>query len=276
MDSNTNFTDNDPWRVFRIMSEFVDGFETMGNIGPAVSIFGSARTPKSDKYYVMARKLAKMLCEHELAIITGGGPGIMEAANRGAHDVGGTSVGLNITLPHEQTANPYHDVRLDFRYFFARLVMFVKYSCSFVCFPGGFGTLHEFFNSMTLIQTGKAERFPVVLIGKEYWSGMEKWVKKVMLNDGYNKIDADDLDLFTITDSLDEALKIIVDAKEVRQCRMEAGHSCMETGEGTLIGLPPDSCKPRGGKTTKAEKAKKATKAKHTQPIHTERKKKKQ
>ena len=265
MDTNTTFTNNDPWRVFRIMSEFVDGFETMGNIGPAVSIFGSARTPKSDKYYIMARKLAKLLCKHELAIITGGGPGIMEAANRGANDVGGTSVGLNITLPHEQTANPYHDVRLDFRYFFARLVMFVKYACSFVCFPGGFGTLHEFFNSMTLIQTGKAERFPVVLIGKEYWSGMERWVKKVMLNDGYNKIDADDMALFTITDSLDEAVSIIVEAKKVQQCRIDAGQTNMETGEGTLIGLPPYSGKPH-------KRNKKSTRA---QPIHTGRKKKK-
>jgi len=136
------------------MSEFVDGFETMSRVGPAVSVFGSARTPRTDTYYRKARKLASMLARRKYAVITGGGPGIMEAANRGASDVGGKSVGLNITLPQEQTANPYQDIELDFRYFFARLVMFVKYSCPFVCFPRAFGTLQEYFYYMTLIQTG--------------------------------------------------------------------------------------------------------------------------
>ena len=164
MTEQATFTNEDTWRVFRIMSEFVEGFETMSRIGPAVSIFGSARARKTAPDYVEARKLARTLAEQGFAIVTGGGPGIMEAANRGAADAGGTSVGLNITLPHEQKANPYANVQIDFHYFFARLVMFVKYSCAFVCLPGGFGTLHEFFNSMTLIQTGKAEMFPVVLM----------------------------------------------------------------------------------------------------------------
>ena len=208
------FTTEDTWRVFRIMSEFVEGFETMSQVGPAVSIFGSARTPRSHGDYRKARKLAAMLVEKDFTIITGGGPGIMEAANRGAHDAHGTSVGLNITLPHEQVSNPWANVRLDFRYFFARLVMFVKYANAFVCFPGGFGTLHEFFNSMTLIQTGKAAPFPVVLIGRRYWSGLVDWIRKSMLKDTYNKIDQADMDLFHVTDSLHEAVRIIMECRE--------------------------------------------------------------
>ncbi|MBT3201960.1 MAG: TIGR00730 family Rossman fold protein [Phycisphaerales bacterium] len=207
------FIGEDPWRVFRILSEFVDGFDTMSQVGPAVSIFGSARTPEDDPYYRKAKKFAAMLAKERYTVITGGGPGIMAAANQGANEAGGTSVGLNITLPTEQFPNPFQDVTLDFRYFFVRLVMFVKYSSAFVCFPGGFGTLHEFFNSMTLIQTGKATRFPVILIGKSFWNGMEDWVKKIMLsNRSYNKISPEDMDLFTVTDSLHEAMDIILKA----------------------------------------------------------------
>ncbi len=206
------FIGEDPWRVFRILSEFVDGFDTMSQVGPAVSIFGSARTPEDDPYYKKARKLAGMLAEKEFTVITGGGPGIMAAANQGAIEAGGTSVGLNITLPIEQSPNPFHDVTLDFRYFFVRLVMFVKYSRAFVCFPGGFGTLHEFFNSMTLIQTGKATRFPVVLIGKSFWKGMEEWIDKAMLHKSYQKISPEDMDQFVITDSLKEAVDVICKA----------------------------------------------------------------
>lgn len=242
MENRPAFATEDTWRVFRIMSEFVEGFETMGPIGPAVSVFGSARTPKSDASYAEARKLSRMLVERDFAIITGGGPGIMEAANRGAHDAGGTSVGLNITLPNEQKDNPYANVRVDFRYFFARLVMFVKYSCAFVCFPGGFGTLHEFFNSMTLIQTGKAERFPVVLIGRNYWKGLLKWMHKNLLHDGYAKVDAGDLDLFSITDSLDEAVRIIEEARlldEARKAEPVLTRGRRLTGEGTIEGEPP-------------------------------------
>ena len=238
MPDGERFINEDPWRVFRIMSEFVDGFETMSQIGPAVSIFGSARTPRTDPYYRKTRKLASMLAKKNFSIITGGGPGIMEAANRGAHDVGGLSVGLNITLPHEQTANPWAQTQLDFRYFFARLVMFVKYSQAFVCMPGGFGTLHEFFNSMTLIQTGKADKFPVVLIGKSFWTPLVDWIKTTMLpKRTYAKISKEDLDLFVLTDSLKEAVDIIVGS-----CPLPANRTSTPNPtsvEGTLTGLPP-------------------------------------
>ena len=241
MSDEAKFVNQDPWRVFRIMSEFVDGFETMSRLGPAVSIFGSARAPRSHWHYVKARKLARMLAEENFAIITGGGPGIMEAANRGAHDVQGSSVGLNITLPREQKANPYAGIQIDFRYFFARLVMFVKYACSFVCFPGGFGTLHEFFNSMTLIQTGKASRFPVVLIGRSYWKGLADWMHKGMVRGDYGKIELADLDLFTVTDSLTQTVEIIKRARDLRpygdEKQVDIGEFRM-TGEGTLMGRP--------------------------------------
>ncbi|MCD4825963.1 MAG: TIGR00730 family Rossman fold protein [Phycisphaerae bacterium] len=239
-----DFTDQDTWRVFRIMSEFVDGYETMSKLGPAVSIFGSARTPKSDPYYTKARNLARMLAERGFAIISGGGGGIMEAANRGAFDVRGNSVGLNISLPEEQMSNPYANIQLDFRYFFARLVMFVKYSNAFVCMPGGFGTLHEFFNSMTLIQTGKADPFPVILIGRSFWRGMTDWIEKAMLHQGHPKIDPSDMNRFYVTDSLNEAVKIIVEAHSLDQVRrakysQQLPTSLRETAEGTLMGQPP-------------------------------------
>jgi len=233
----------DTWRVFRIMSEFVDGFETMSRIGPAVSIFGSARTPRKNPHYARARRCARMLADKGFAIITGGGPGIMEAANRGAHDVGGVSVGLNITLPSEQRANPYASIRLDFRYFFARLVMFVKYACSFVCFPGGFGTIHEFFNSMTLIQTGKADNFPVILVGRRYWMGLVQWMKGQMLDHGYGKIDPEDLHLFTLTDDLEQVVEIVQKAQAREQqaaaIPISARPDDWPSGEGTVTGRPP-------------------------------------
>ena len=237
-----DFINGDPWRIFRIMSEFVEGFETMSRVGPGVSIFGSARTPRHDVYYRKARKLAAMLSERGFTIITGGGGGIMEAANRGAFDVRGNSVGLNIDLPMEQVSNPYANIQINFRYFFARLVMFMKYSVSFVCMPGGFGTLHEFYNAMTLIQTGKAERFPVVLIGKSFWRGQIDWIHSVMLRRGTQKIDHADLDLFTVTDSLKEAVEIIQAAHEEHQARHAAdrtGDFLEYTGEGTRSGQPP-------------------------------------
>ncbi len=166
----------------------------------------------------------------------------MEAANRGAADVGGVSIGLNITLPEEQSKNPFQSISLDFRYFFARLVMFVKYACSFVCFPGGFGTLHEFFNSMTLIQTEKADLFPVILVGKNFWKGMIDWMRKAMLEDGHAKIGKQDMDMFFLTDDLEEAVKIIEEAKLLDQCRraepITSGTHRL-TGEGTVVGRPP-------------------------------------
>ena len=241
MADQIEFIQQDPWRVFRIMSEFVEGFEAMSQVGPGVSIFGSARTPRSHNDYAQARRLARMLAERNYTVITGGGPGIMEAANRGGADGGGMSVGLNIALPSEQKANPYANISMDFRYFFARLMMFVKYSCAFVCFPGGFGTLHEFFNSMTLIQTGKAERFPVILIGKRHWRPLINWFRKAMLDHDFNKIDPENMDLFTLTDDLDQAMAIIEEAMEVQRCRethaIPIGPTRL-TGEGTLTGRP--------------------------------------
>jgi len=231
----------DPWRIFRIMSEFVEGFEAMSTIGPAVSVFGSARTRRNDPYYAKARKLGRMLARAGLATITGGGPGIMEAANRGAKEAGGKSVGLNITLPHEQKANPYANVPITFHYFFARLMMFVKYASSFICFPGGFGTLHEFYNSMTLIQTGKAERFPVVLIGSEFWDGHIAWIRKQMLETDMPFISPEDMDLFTITDDLDKALAIVKEAVAESHRRQNEPKTLLTrpSGEGTLMGQPP-------------------------------------
>jgi hypothetical protein len=234
MTEYAQFTQEDPWRVFRIMSEFVEGFETMSQFGPAVSVFGSARTPRSDPHYAKARALCGMLARRGLTIITGGGPGIMEAANRGASDVGGTSVGLNISLPMEQKAN--------FHYFFARMVMFMKYAQSFICFPGGFGTLHEFFNAMTLIQTDKAERFPVILVGRSYWKDMVKWIRRTMLDGPYEMISASDLDLFTVTDSLPQIVEIVEEAVRAEKARQSAPAptgSRRPSGEGTVMGEPP-------------------------------------
>ncbi len=203
-----SFYYEDLWRVFRIMAEFVEGFETMSKIGRAVSIFGSARSSPNNKYYKMAENLAQMLVKRKFAVITGGGPGIMEAANRGAYESKGLSVGLNIHLPQEQKPNPYHNVSLDFHYFFARKMMFVKYAWAFVCFPGGFGTLDEFFEAMTLIQTNKSPRFPVVCIGTEYWSGLRDWMTKVLLKQ-YKSIDSEDMLLFEVTDDIEAAAEFI-------------------------------------------------------------------
>ena len=197
------------WRIFRIMSEFVDGFEVMSAVGPAVSIFGSSRATSDDRYYKQAQALAAKFVEQGLAVITGGGPGIMEAANKGAIEAGGTSVGLNITLPEEQLPNKYQNVALDFRYFFCRKVMFVKYALAFVCFPGGFGTMDEFFESMTLIQTEKSRKMPVVLFGSEFWEPLRKWMETIM-RDQHGYIGPDDLGLFHIVDDLDEAVSCVI------------------------------------------------------------------
>jgi len=237
----------DPWRIFRIMSEFVDAFEEMSRVGPAVSVFGSARTPKDNRFYGMARKLSGMLARAGFAVITGGGPGIMEAANRGADEAGGKSVGLNIALPHEQMANPYANIRLDFHYFFARKVMFVKYACAFVCFPGGYGTMDEFFESMTLIQTEKVDPFPVVLIGKAFWGKLIGWMENVMQR-RHKLISPGDTDLFYMTDSLREAVSIVEEGRALEACRQAepARHGVRRpSGEGTVVGAPPRSRKSR-------------------------------
>jgi uncharacterized protein (TIGR00730 family) len=210
MSDGNSFIREDPWRIFRIMSEFVDSFQTMSQIGPAVTIFGSARTKPSDKYYRAAVAIAKGLAQHNLAVVTGGGPGIMEAANRGAAQGGGKSVGLNIELPREQTGNRYTNLPLHFHYFFARKVCFVKYSLGFIYMPGGFGTLDEFFEVATLVQTERIPQFPLILFGRDYWKGLVQWMK-TQLDGRHEFIGPRDLDLFKITDDPEEAVRIILD-----------------------------------------------------------------
>jgi uncharacterized protein (TIGR00730 family) len=201
------FLDSDPWRSLRILSEFVEGFDALASVGKAVTIFGSARVGEGDPYYAKARKLAGLLAHEGFAVITGGGPGVMEAANRGCHDAGGLSIGCNIELPHEQAVNQYVDLAVEFRYFFARKTMFVKYADGFAIFPGGFGTLDELFESLTLIQTGKIKHFPVVLVGTEYWSGLLDWLRTEAVPRG--AIDLVDLDLFHVTDDMAEACRLL-------------------------------------------------------------------
>lgn len=204
------FTHTDPWRVMRIQGEFVEGFETLAELGPAVSIFGSARVEEGDPVYQAAVETARLLAEAGLVIITGGGPGIMEAGNRGAKLAGGTSVGLNIELPFEQGTNPYVEVAVNFHYFFVRKTMFVKYAQGFVIFPGGFGTLDELFESLTLIQTGKVTNFPVILYGSEYWSGLLDWLKNTMLAQG--KIAEADLRLLVVADTPEDVRNLLISA----------------------------------------------------------------
>ena len=196
------------WRVFRIMSEFVEGFEELKDVGPAISIFGSARTAKNDWSYKCTMKVAEGLAKRGFAVISGGGPGIMEAANRGARDAKGVSIGLNIQLPKEQKPNRYQDVSLTFRHFFVRKVMFVKYAVGYVIMPGGFGTLDEFFEALTLIQTGKTRRFPVVIMGRNYWKGLLRWMERSMVGEGM--ISPEDMKTFHLTDDVEEAVEYIV------------------------------------------------------------------
>src|SRR5688572_11526136 len=199
----------DPWRIFRIMAEFVDSFETMSRVGPAVTIFGSARTPPTDPAYQASLELARLLAANKLAVITGGGPGIMEAANRGAAESKGRSVGLNIQLPFEQAPNPFANIPVDFRYFFARKVCFVKYSTAFIFMPCGYGTLDEFFEVATLVQTRKITRFPLILYGRDYWSGLLKWIKSTLDKNGF--ISPGDMELFTLVDEPQAAVDIVLD-----------------------------------------------------------------
>jgi uncharacterized protein (TIGR00730 family) len=201
---------NDSWAIFKIMGEFVNGYEKMSRIGPCVSIFGSARTKPEDLNYQLAESIAKKITENGYGVITGGGPGIMEAGNKGAHLAGGTSVGLNITLPFEQHDNPYidSDKSIDFDYFFVRKVMFVKYSQGFVVMPGGFGTLDEFFEALTLIQTHKIDKFPIILVDSKFWGGLWDWITNTLLK-ANNNISEVDLDLVHIVDTEDEVLNVL-------------------------------------------------------------------
>jgi uncharacterized protein (TIGR00730 family) len=247
--------DRDTWRIFRIMSEFVEGFEVMASVGPAVSIFGSARTKPQEKHYKAAERTSALLAKAGFAVITGGGPGIMEAGNKGAFEAGGKSIGLNITLPQEQEANRYQTISLDFHYFYARKVMFVKYASAFICFPGGYGTLDEFFETMTLIQTLKVEAFPIILYGSQYWTGLAEWIKQQLIP---KYIDREDVEIFKIVDTpeevatlvkagvkkhwwrpLDDELDRLSTNGSSRKKTPLSGAKAEDTGEGTRYGRRP-------------------------------------
>jgi uncharacterized protein (TIGR00730 family) len=202
----------DPWRIFRIMAEFVDAFETLSAAGPAVTIFGSARLPASDPYYKLAVTLGSRLARQNLAVITGGGPGIMEAANRGAAKAKGKSIGLNIELPHEQEGNRFVNIPINFHYFFSRKVCFVKYSVAFIFMPGGFGTLDEFFELVTLVQTQRIPRFPLILVGKSFWKGLLSWIDSTLVKNAL--ISPGDKELFSLTDDPDEVLEIVMEFRK--------------------------------------------------------------
>ena len=203
----------DPWRVLRIQGEFVAGFDALSKLPKAVTVFGSARTTPEDASYQLGVEVGRKLAEHSYAVITGGGPGIMEAANRGAHEAGGLSVGLGIELPHEQGLNEYVDLGLNFRFFFARKTMFLKYSQAFICLPGGMGTMDEFFEVMCMVQTGKVTNYPIVLMGTDYWSGLLEWMENTLAANGY--INEGDRELFLLTDDPDEALSHIIQRHQV-------------------------------------------------------------
>lgn len=248
--ANTAPTPHNPaeetWRIFRIMAEFVEGFEMMSQVGPAVTIFGSSRTTPDDPFYEQAVTCGRLLAQRGLAVVTGGGPGIMEAANKGAAEAGGKSVGLNIALPHEQEPNEFQNIPLDFHYFFARKVMFVKYAVGMICMPGGFGTLDEFFESMTLLQTGKSPPMGVALIGRSFWDPLIGWLRDTVLA-AHGNISLEDLDLFTITDDPRAAVDWVYDCYQ-RQCDLERrpAAAAMDqhptqrlTAEGTVFGVPP-------------------------------------
>ncbi len=217
----TDWVHTDPWRVMRIQAEFVEGFGAMADVGPAISVFGSARTTPDDPDYAIAEQVGARLARAGYAVITGGGPGIMEAANKGANEAGGLSIGLGIELPFEQRLNDWVDLGINFRYFFARKTVFVKYAQGFVVFPGGFGTLDELFEAITLVQTGKMTSFPLVLVGTQYWSPLVDWMHGTLLAGG--KIGAGDLDLITVTDDPATVLEVIVAADRRRNEAVENG-----------------------------------------------------
>jgi uncharacterized protein (TIGR00730 family) len=253
----------DSWRIFRIMSEFVEGFEALGGIGKAVAIFGSARTAPEHPDYKAAEKLARMLVKADYAVITGGGPGIMEAGNKGAFEAGGTSVGCNITLPQEQEANPYQTISLDFHYFYARKVMFLKYTSAIVCFPGGFGTLDEFFEAITLIQTLKSEPFPVILHGSDYWGGLVEWMRKTLIP---RYVDPEDVDIFRVVDSPKQSMDLIrASAKKIWWKPLDDARAAQETAAtkktGPLAGANADS-----GEGTRYGRRARTTTAEHARP----------
>ena len=217
----TDWVHTDPWRVLRIQSEFVEGFGALAELGPAISVFGSARTTPEDPMYQAAEQLGRALSEAGFAVITGGGPGTMEAANKSACEADGVSVGLGIELPFESGLNRFVDIGINFRYFFARKMMFVKYAQGFVVLPGGFGTFDELFEALTLVQTQKVTSFPIILVGRDYWSGLVDWIKATVLADG--KITENDLDMFRVTDDINEAVEILVEAQRRRHSAAPGG-----------------------------------------------------
>jgi hypothetical protein len=246
-------SDKDSWRIFRIMAEFVEGFEVMAPVGRAVSIFGSARTKPGDPFFHHAEETARLLAKEGFAVITGGGPGIMEAGNKGAFDAKGTSIGLNISLPQEQEGNKYQTISLDFHYFYARKVMFVKYASAFICFPGGFGTLDEFFETLTLVQTLKIDAFPIILFGSKFWGGLVDWMRDQLRP---QFIDGEDIDIFRIVDEPKEAVRLIKAGVKKHWWKPEdaelnkathngkaktplSGAKSADTGEGTRYGKRP-------------------------------------
>ena len=232
----SDFTHTDPWRVLRIQSEFVEGFDALAALGPAVTLFGSARTLESDPMYAAALETARLLGKTGLSIITGGGPGIMEAANRGARAAGATSVGLNIELPFEQHVNPYVDITVEFRYFFVRKTMLIRYAQAFVIFPGGFGTMDELFEALTLIQTGKIKNFPVILFGVSYWKGLLDWSRQTLLAEG--KVSEEDLSLLMSTDDPEQVRDIVLEAsrgqgtRRAQEARAQANTRRVYAGPG--------------------------------------------
>ncbi|MBE3064073.1 MAG: TIGR00730 family Rossman fold protein [Spirochaetes bacterium] len=231
---NSDFLGQDPWRVFRIMAEFVDGFEMMARVPPGISVFGSARAGPDAPYYRKAVETGQLIAEAGFSVITGGGPGIMEAANRGAKAAGGESVGLNIILPFEQVANPYLTKVINFRYFFVRKVMFSKYAIGLIFFPGGFGTLDEFYDTVTLIQTGKIHRLPVVLMGTDFWGGQLKWLRETAL-DHFGHISPEDLDLVHPTDDPAEAVRFICENLAPRDRELVPDFEKWDTPEGKVM-----------------------------------------
>jgi uncharacterized protein (TIGR00730 family) len=225
------FTHTEPWRVLRIQAEFVYGLNALAEVGAGVAVFGSARTDETHPWYAAARELGRRFAEAGFAVITGGGPGLMEAANRGAREAGGLSIGCNIELPHEQKGNPHANLSINFRYFFVRKTMFVKFSDAFVIFPGGFGTLDELFEALTLVQTQKIHRFPIVLFGSEYWGGLLEWIKNTQLANG--TISPEDLNLLSVTDSVDDAVAMVLD------CYLKHCWEVQEQSEGAKLGARP-------------------------------------
>lgn len=222
---SSDWVHDDPWRVMRIQSEFVEGFGALAELGPAISIFGSARTKPDHPDYAIAERAAQLIVERGYAVITGGGPGVMEAANKGAHEAGGTSVGLGIELPFEQGMNQYVDLGVNFRYFFARKTMFVKYASGFVVLPGGFGTFDELFEALTLVQTHKVTEFPIALVGRDYWGGLVDWLKGAVAERGM--INPSDVDLFHVVDTPEEAVQIVADRADA----MRSGYAFATEGE---------------------------------------------